>query len=268
MVHLTRNTILLVKDTVDLLLGRRDSLTPPTRIMFDGPRDISTFKNNGDEFLQHYIRLCDLKPNEQILDVGCGIGRKTVPLTRYLDENARYEGFDIVKMGINWCRKRISTKYPNFNFQLADVFNKKYNPDGKYKASEFKFPFENHSFSFVVLGSVFTHMLTEDMENYFSEISRVLKKDGRCLISFFLLNTESLYLINEKKSTLDLKYETGKYRSISSINPEEAICYDESFVFSLYEKYGMKINGPIHYGSWCGRRDFLSYQDIIIGRKL
>jgi ubiquinone/menaquinone biosynthesis C-methylase UbiE len=236
--------------------------------MFDGPRDIFTFKKNGEEFLRYYMELCKLKPNEKILDVGCGIGRKTIPLTRYLDENGRYEGFDIVKVGIDWCRKRISTKYPNFHFQLSDVFNKRYNPKGKYKASEYRIPFENESFNFVVLGSVFTHMLPNDMENYLAEIARVLKKGGRCLISFFLLNRESLELINANKSTLDFKYEKGEYRTVNANTPEDAVCYDESFVLGLYEKYGLKIIEPIHYGAWCERRNFLSYQDIIIATKV
>lgn len=93
--------IYFLRDSIDLLSDRRDSLIPPTRLMFDGPRDFLTFKKNGEEFLRYYIKLCDLKPNEKILDVGCGIGRKTVPLTKYLDENGRYEGFDIVRAGID-----------------------------------------------------------------------------------------------------------------------------------------------------------------------
>ncbi len=257
------------KDTLDLLLGRRDSLTPPTRLMrFDGSRDALDFKRNGEKFLRYFVELCDLKPDERILDVGCGIGRKAVPLTKYLDENGSYEGFDIVPAGIDWCRKKISTRYPNFHFQLADVFNKLYNPQGKYEASEYRFPFEDESFDFVVLASVFTHMLPEGVENYFSEISRVLKRGGRCFITFFLLNTESSKLINAKRSALDFKYEMGKYRTTNADTPEDAVCYEESFIFDLYEKHRLKINEPIHYGSWCGREDFFSYQDIIIATKV
>jgi len=257
-----------LRDIIYLLLGWRDPLIPPTRLMFDGPQDFLTFKKNGEEHLRYYIKLCDLKPNEKILDVGCGIGRKTVTLTKYLDKNGRYEGFDIARAGIDWCTKKISTKYPNFHFQLADVFNKHYNPKGKYKASEYRFPFENEFFDFVVLGSVFTHMLPEDMENYFSEIARVLKRGGRCLITFFLLNRKSLELIMAKKSTMDFKYEMEKYRTINVNMPEVAVCYDQLYVLDLYKKYRLKINEPIHYGSWCGRRDFLSYQDIIIATKV
>ena len=256
-----------LRDIIDLLLGRRDSLIPPRRLMFDGPQDILTFKRDGEEFLNYLIKLGGLKPNERILDVGCGIGRKTVPLTKYLDENGCYEGFDIVKVGIDWCNKRISTKHPNFHFQLVDVFNSHYNSKGRYKASEYRFPFENKFFDFVLLGSVFTHMLPEDMENYFYEIARILKTGGRCLITIFLFNEESLQLTNAKKSTLDFKYGMGKFRTANANTQEAAVCYEESFVLSLYEKYGLKIIKPIHYGSWCGRRDFLSYQDIIVARK-
>ena len=268
LVSRVRDILYRILDATDVLFGRRDPLIPPRRLMFDGPRDIQTFKKNGEEFLRYYINLCNLKPNEKILDVGSGIGRKTIPLTQYLDENGKYEGVDIVKVGIEWCQKNISNKYPNFHFQLVDVYNKTYNPKGKYKASEFRFPFENDTFDFVVLGSVFTHMLPGDMENYFSEIARVLKRGGRCLISFFLLNKESLELINEKKSTLDFKYEMKNYRSVNAHTPEIAVCYDEVFVLGLYETYGLKINEPIHYGSWCERKDFLSYQDIIIATKI
>lgn len=251
-------------DTIDLLLGRRDKLTPPRKMIFIGDGD---FKKIGEEFFQYFIEYGKLKPNERILDVGCGIGRMAVPLTKYLDKNGSYEGFDIVANGINWCRKNISPQYPNFHFQLAEVFNKSYNPNGRYKASEYKFPYKNESFDFVFLTSVFTHMLPQDMENYLCEITRVLRRDGRCLITFFLLNKESLQLIKAGKSTLDFKYEFGEFRTIDNNTREAAVCYDEVFISGLYEKYGLKINQRILYGSWCSRSNFLSYQDIIMALK-
>ena len=248
-----------------MLLGRRDSLVPPIRLI--GYRASLAFKKNGEEFFKYYIELCGLKSSDKILDVGCGVARKAVPLTRYLDETGRYEGFDIIKAEIDWCKKSISTKYPNFHFQQVDVFNKCYNPKGTYRASEFRFPFEDECFDFVVLGSVFTHMLPEDVEKYLSEISRVLKKGGRCLITFFLLNEESLELIRAQKTSQNFEYECGPYRTITPDMPEDSIGYDEPYILNLYEKCSLKIKEPIRYGYWCERKDFLSYQDIIIATK-
>jgi ubiquinone/menaquinone biosynthesis C-methylase UbiE len=235
--------------------------------MFDGPSDVSTFKKNGEEFLSYFIKLGGLKPTDKILDVGSGIGRKAVPLTGYLNEDGGYEGFDIVRVGINWCRKKISRTHPNFHFQLADVFNALYNQSGKCNASEYRFPFENETFDLVVLTSVFTHMLLKDMENYLSEIARVLKNGGRCLITFFLLNEESLELIRAKKSALSFEYEMGKYRIENADIQEAAVGYEESFIFMSLRERGLTIDKPIHYGSWCGRRAYLSYQDIVVARK-
>ena len=120
-----------------------------------------------------------------MLDIGCGIGRMAVPLTRYLNEQGSYEGFDIVAEGIDWCTKKITPKYPRFSFHLADVYSQKYNPEGTFSASEYPFPFKDESFDLVFLTSVFTHMLPPDVENYMKEISRVLKRNGSCLITFF-----------------------------------------------------------------------------------
>lgn len=60
----------------------------------------------------------------------------------------------------------------------------------------------------------------------------------------------------------------GNYRSTNTDVPEDAVCYDEPFVLGLYEKCGLKIKEPVHYGSWCGRKDFLSYQNVIIATKV
>jgi len=250
-------------NNIDLLSDRQD-LIPPEEMIFVGPGD---FKQIGNEFLKYFIELGNLKPNEQVLDVGCGIGRMAIPLTRYLDKNGSYEGFDIVSMGINWCKKNISIRYPHFHFQLADIFNKFYNQDGRFKASEYKFPFKDETFDFIFLASVFTHMLPEDMENYFTEIARVLKKSGGCLITFFLINEESRRFIKAKKSTQDFKFEFNGYHTVDENNPEGAVAYEEKTIRMLFEKHGFTINEPIRFGSWCGRQNFLSYQDIIVALK-
>ena len=72
------------------------------------------------------------------------------------------------------------------------MFNQKYRPKAKFTASNYKFPYEDNFFDFVILQSVFTHMVLDDMKNYLHEISRVLKKGGRSYISYFILNENSL----------------------------------------------------------------------------
>src|SRR5688572_16099054 len=56
-----------------------------------------------------------LKPGDDVLEIGCGIGRIAAPLTQYLRDGT-YQGFDIVPHGIEWCRRRITSRYPNFRY--------------------------------------------------------------------------------------------------------------------------------------------------------
>jgi ubiquinone/menaquinone biosynthesis C-methylase UbiE len=248
------------------LFGALAPLVPRVEDMFDGPQSLEEFKHNGEEFLKIYKEICGLQPDEKMLDVGSGIGRKTLPLTQYLNERAVYEGIDITKAGIDWCRQKITPRFPNFHFQQIDVYNKHYNPCGKYQPVEYRFPFADESFSFVMLGSVFTHMLPVDLEHYLSEIYRVLKRGGRCLITYFLLNQESLRRIETGNSTLDFRYVFDKYRTVSREVPEQAIAFDEVWVRDLYRRLGMKVM-RLDYGSWCARENYLSYQDMFLAVK-
>jgi SAM-dependent methyltransferase len=247
--------------------GRHVNLVPPVDLMHDGPQSYKEFKQNGAEFLRYYIELCGLRPDERMLDVGSGIGRKTLPLVNYLNEDGSYDGLELVKSGVDWCTEKYSSKYPNFRFHLIDVYNELYNTHGKYRAAEYRFPFDDEQFDFVVLNSVFTHMIAEEVENYLGEVARVLKTGGRCLISFFLLNEESSGFIEQGKSTIDLRHQIGPARVVSREKPEVAIGFDEGYVRHLYERLGLGMKKPINYGSWCGRQEFLSYQDLILAFK-
>jgi ubiquinone/menaquinone biosynthesis C-methylase UbiE len=248
------------------LFGAFAPLVPRVSDMYDGPQSMEEFKQNGEEFLDIFKTICGLRPDEKILDVGSGIGRKTWPLTQYLNESAVYEGIDVNEAGVEWCRQRYSSRFPNFHFRQIDVYNTAYNPRGKYRSVEYEFPFADQSFSFVMLGSVFTHMLPDDLEHYLSEICRVLMRGGRCLITYFLLNDESLKHIGSGDSTLDLKYVFENYRTISREVPEAAVAFEESWIRGKYTGLGLKIM-RLDYGSWCGRQNYLSYQDLVFAVK-
>lgn len=248
------------------LFGREAGFVPPLSLMYDGPAGYEEFKENGAEFLKYYVEVCDLRPDESMLDIGSGTGRKTLPLLGYLSERGSYLGMEIVKSGVEWCREKYAA-FPNFSFQEIDVYNQLYNPQGTCQAAEYKLPLADAQFDFVVLNSVFTHMMPAEVENYLSEISRVLKIGGRCLVSFFLINDESQRLIAAGVSSKDLTHKFARARALSEAEPELAIGYEEDFVLDLYRQVGMEVRQPIHYGSWCGREHYLSYQDLVVGIK-
>ena len=253
-----------VGDNYELISGQRDALTPPRRLIFVGPGD---FKRIGQGFLQHFITIGNLRPDEHVLDVGCGIGRMALPLTTYLSKNGRYEGFDIVPKGIDWCQKKITPRYNNFHFQVADIKNARYNPGGKFDGSSYRFPYEDNSFDFVFLTSVFTHLPPPDVENYLAEIARVMRSGARCLITFFLLNTEADQLIDAGKGDFTFMHRYENHAINSTKSPANAVAYKEQYIRDLFEQHKLVIQEPIHYGCWSGRDNFLDYQDIIVAKK-
>jgi len=171
-------------------------------------------------------------------------------------------------MGIDWCNKNVASRYPNFHYHHSDVYNKMYNPRGREKSSEYRFIYEDDFFDFVFLTSVFTHMLTPDVNRYLSEISRVMKIGSRCLISCFLINEESQRFIEKGESSQRLVYVLDEHSYTKDQNiPESAVGYEERYFTSICGKNGLKVDGNIHYGGWCGRTEYTSYQDIVIVQK-
>ncbi len=249
--------------------GSPGELLPPRALQdwvgLGGP---ALYNATGNEFLGYLVDLCGLQPGDAVLDVGCGSGRMALPLTGYLNRpKGRYAGFDVSREAIAWCTENISASHPNFDFRVVDVQNGTYNPKGKYKSSDFRFPYPDGSFDVVLLASVFTHMLPDDVKHYLHEIVRVLKPGGRSLITFFLLNEESLALIKEGKGSLNFEHEMQDYRTTNVENPEAAIAYPEAFVRDLYGECGLELREPLRYGKWCGRTDGMSGQDVVIAVK-
>ena len=239
---------------------------PPLHLRrYVGP--LRTFEASASEFMD-YLRLrLGLRRADNILDIGCGCGLMALVLKDYLDEQGSYTGMDIHKPSIQWCVKNIGERYANFRFDHIDVTNHAFNPTGKHQAQDFVFPFDRRTFDVILVKSVFTHMRPAEVENYLREMSRILKPDGRCLVTFFLLNSEQARLEEEGTQELSFKFGNGPWRYVYPQRPESAVAYEESYIRVLLPKCGLILQEPIHYGSWSGRHDGLSFQDMMILRK-
>jgi len=259
---LLRRIVNLPRDTYERLTHKRDPLIPPHGLWFVGGED--NYREVNEEFMRYFLELGGLKAEHAVLDVGCGIGVMAARLTKFLNNRGSYLGFDIVNTGIKWAQKNISTRFPNFTFRHVDVFNKHYNPSGKVLATDLKFPCPDESFDFVFLKSVFTHLLPDSIRHYLTEIRRVIRPTGRCLITMFLLNEESSALINAGRSSLPLVHQLGNCRVADPRYPETAVGIPEKDLCEWLGEARLRLSPPVHYGSWCGRSSYLSYQDTLV----
>lgn len=244
----------LREDYLDRWTGRRDALTPPRRLLFDGTTNYADFQRLGDDLLR---RLCEqgLQPWHQVLEVGCGNGKNARALTRYLHPDGGYTGFDIVPHGVRWCQQHLTPRFPNFRFHWADIHNRTYNPAGRCAASDYRFPGAAQTFDLVFLTSVFTHMLPTDVENYLQEIRRVLKPGGKCLASFFLLTADARRALQAGTAgrAFPFEHESGVCKVANRRWPEDAVAYDERYIIELCQRHGLRVQEPIRPGGWwCG----------------
>ena len=134
---------------------------------------------------------CDLAADATVLDLGAGCGRMAIPLSRYLKPSVEYHGIDVVLPMVEWCRENIAATCANFQFHHAALKNSLYSDTGA-DAADYRFPFEERKFDFVIATSLFTHLRPDSTRRYIQEIQRVLKPGGKALISWFLLNRNNL----------------------------------------------------------------------------
>jgi len=223
----------------------RDPLVPPRRLA--GYVGDSDFRSTGEEFLGHFIALGGLTHTDRVLEIGCGIGRMARPLVSVLRPPGSYDGFDVVAAGIDWCRQRyVGTPAP-FRFVHADLRNAAYNRDGRAAAEEYRFPWEDGSFDFVLATSLFTHVLEATADRYLAEAARVLAPGGRLLTTWLLLGggaPTSLHRLDGRPVAV-----------ADPAVPEDAVAYDPAWVLERLAAHGLD-DPAIHRG--------LSAQDIIV----
>jgi SAM-dependent methyltransferase len=251
-------------DAVDAVAGRRDPFVPPRRLNFVGNSD---FRMTGDEFLGHFKALADLAACDRVLDIGCGIGRMARVLREVLAApEGSYDGFDVSRVGIEWCRERYLDTAAPFRFTQVDVYHPRYNPSGSGDPRSFRFPYGDQSFDLAIATSVFTHLLDGSVEHYLAETARVLAPGGRLFATWFLLDPGRPIL----PSTTLFSFTHGT-RGAARVDepqaPEDAVAYPIEWVRERLEEAGLSLRQPVWSGGWTGRPG-LSGQDIVIADRL
>jgi SAM-dependent methyltransferase len=224
------------------------------------------FRESRTRFVKRTVDLTRLTPAARVLDLGCGVGGVAEQLTEYLDPTGSYVGIDVDPRAIATCKRKIESTHPNFHFAVADVYNGKYNPTGRHRPAEYRFPFEEGEFDLAVLRSVFTHMLPDSIDNYLSELHRVLKPGGHALITYFLLNEETERLIDVGVSSRRYEHDHGFYKTDVADLAEAAIAFDEGWVREQHDRHGLPAV-EIFYGRWRGTGDDPEWQDLVLAQR-
>jgi len=247
------------------IISNRFLPIPPEEDVFVGDGD---YRVIGAEFLDHFVRMAGLKTTEDVLDIGCGIGRIAVPLTQFLNsKQAIYRGMDPVRGGIDWCKRTITPAYPNFRFECSDIKNALYNPEGEINGRGMRLPFQDGTFDFTAMISVATHLPPDEIETYCSEVFRVLRPGGRLFLTAFVIR-ENDDPANPDRDARLKGFERAEGQPcwhLRGENPMAAVGIDDAFLEGALTGAGFDIHTK-SFGTWRGETA-AHYQDFLIAQK-
>ncbi|MCB1015600.1 MAG: class I SAM-dependent methyltransferase [Acidimicrobiales bacterium] len=223
----------------------------------------------GDHWRDRLQRWADLGSGDRVLEVGCGPGRSALALAELLDGDGSYDGIDVDKRVIRWCRRTVEPRWPRGHFTHVDVWNGVYNRRGRIRPEDFAFPFPDARFDVAFATSVFTHMLDEDVRRYLGEVRRVLRPGGRLLATFFVIGEAARAA---PPGDWDIAFTGSDVPGRWLLNhdvPEKAVAFDEARVRAWYAEAGLEIVEPVRWGEWIrpGGGESYDYQDTVIARR-
>lgn len=256
-------------DLFDKITCKTHKYVPPRGYIYTGsPASAKNYIQQGNLQLVLLKEEIKLSPNDRILDIGCGVGRTAIALTTYLNKSGSYDGFDVVKKGIDWCNSGIGNDFTNFNFKYVPLFNDLYNTS-KNNALDFVFPYKDGSFTKIFTFSVFTHMILEEIQHYFIEIERVITDDGLCFSTFFLYDSDDEnYIATRPHFNFPLKGDDG-FRLMNEKVKSGNISIHKTKLDEMLKKANLK-SIKILDGFWKDEvrdKSKREYQDIVIFKK-
>ena len=190
------------------------------------------------EIQQRLLEFYGLRPDADLLEIGCGIGRLAYALGPWLDEGT-YTGFDIAPAAIAWLNENYGPRLPNFTFDLVEVHNARYRPNAEESAATVTFPYDDASFDFVCSFSVFTHMPLPEIRTYLGEVHRVLRLRGRAVMTFYSI-TEADEGVPLKGFGPFVPIGDGAFTAAPEL-PERAIGFDRVLLREVIADAGLAI---------------------------
>ncbi|MDC1068850.1 class I SAM-dependent methyltransferase [Candidatus Kapabacteria bacterium] len=213
------------------------------------------------------------KYSNNILDIGCGTGLLGIASEPFITDGGNYTGIDVMKEDIDFCRSHYNNS--QYDFIHFDISNPSY-ADNQSKTLQ-EWPVEDNTKDLVTALSVWTHLSETDALFYFKEIYRVLKKGGRAIITFFILDEDYLASLKKRSNStsrfnftnqLEWLFKEEAYNSKNwftttwAKNPEDAIAISTDGINQLIKESGLKLIEK-YPGNW-KENPGIFFQDVLI----
>lgn len=238
-------------DGLDVVLRRNDRFTPPRRLRYVPDGD---YIEVGDSWLGLLRSLALVRPDERVLEIGCGAGMLARPLERHLGPGARYVGVDDDETAVSWCQAAYRDR-PDFSFELI----------GDLDVPELELPFLEQSFDVVIMHGALSRLEPEAAAARLHEVRRLLIDEGRLFATAYLLDDSAREALAAGRAAI--AFEAGEQAAgvRARHNGETVHAIDEEWLLDRVAEAGFKSVG-IRHGSWTPREDTKAFPDILVAR--
>jgi SAM-dependent methyltransferase len=235
----------LARTLADSLDRVRGNDLPPRRLLVRTSSPSRAAFRTGGLAAMECCRLGGLRPDDRVLDIGSGVGRVALPLTRYLTPAGAYRGVDMWREGVEWCERTITPRFPRFTFRHVDLYHPTYNPSGGTPITSARLPEEDDSFDFVVLGAI-NHLSAPELLALVGEAGRVLRPGGTYVGTWFVVDEGA---------------------NVALPPGAAPVACEASVMHAALASSSLRLS-VLHPGSWRGVPDAPGYQDLVVAHKV
>ena len=222
-----------------------------------------------------------LNENSVTLDFGCGFGTLAAAFSLAGSKNGSYYGYDTNPLVLEFCRNayhndiRFNFFGPEIDSTTNYLTNKRITTAneayaGRKKAHPSKEDLAKllglNKLSCQVSLSVFTHMWPEDAVETLRVFQEFSNRDTTFINSWLILDETAIAAVNLGNADRILPIEVGGVYTYSQLNPLVCTAYPIEKLQQVYFDAGHQII-DIKFGSWSGRNNGVTYQDIVVSKQ-
>jgi len=196
-----------------------------------------SYLNGGTNFWIHIFHAGLCRLDSTVVDIGCGCGRYAHYLRDYRFKSetftGKYIGIDIDEEMLEWCARSFDPE--RFSFHRSNHASKAYRGVANGN-SHYKLPVADGTADFVYATSLLTHLLEEQLVNYFRESCRALKPGG-CMAMYCFSMDHPPPTYGDRHT---FRHRRGNAHVESLEIPEAAVAYEEKFLFAVAREAGFR----------------------------